>query len=425
MKKLFFCTVLAAAALFGDSQVMTVKTVHGRGRNADFRTAVNEALVQAMSQVAGVSLQDSRDSLLDSLLRSSRNNGTVVNVDEVSQTLKQTVQAKTKGHVLDYKITEERFDQELKLWYIEVDARVPGKYVIGRDPDNLRRMVVLPFRMIGDAATVYGEKLEPRQYCESIARSLNENLTHTRRFTMLDREFDSETTAELGRLDLENASPGDFGRFNQRLVTDYAVIGTVKVYSSPAAAAANPYTGTAGVSDGPFLEVSYRVILVPTTQLKWANTVTIPYSMAGGGGISAMMSTAAAAAANSICEEIIANIYPIRVTGKTQFELVLNQGGKNIRQGDAFGVFQTSAPVTDVTTGESLGGVEEMIAKAVITRVTPKMSYAQVVEGTPLEAIPVGAIVRRPTSLYVRGAPTGAASPVQAGPDGVKPPWKK
>ena len=377
-----------------------------------------------MSQVEGVSLQDARDTAMDSVRQQKRTNGTDNNIDEVRQSLKQTVKAETKGRVLSYDITVETYDKENGFWYIELDAKVPEKYVVGRDPDNLRRLVVMPFRAIGDAAEVYGAKIVPRQHCESIERALNENLTHTRRFSMLDREFNDETLAELGRLNLENASAGDFGRFQQLLATDYMVIGTVKLFNSPTAVS-NPYTGTVSAADGPFLEISYRVLLVPTSQLKWANTVIVPYSVAGGGGISAMMSAASAYAATAITEEIIANIYPVRVTAKTQFELVLNQGGKNIRQGDLFEVFMADEEVTDITTGESLGAVEELIAKVVITRVTPKMSYAQVVEGTPLDAIPLGSIVRRPATGACGGAATGAMSPVTPTVNGVIPPWQK
>ena len=104
-----------------------------------------------------------------------------------------------------------------------------------------------------------------------------DQLVQTRRFTMLDRAFDAETKAELSRLNLENASAGDLGRFQQLLVTDYMVIGTVKMYSSPGASY-NQWTGVTTQNDGPFLEVSYRVILVPTSQLKWAGTIIVPWA---------------------------------------------------------------------------------------------------------------------------------------------------
>ena len=427
MKKIMVSIfAVCGLALFAQlQQSNSIQTVHGKGRNADYRTAVYEALVMAASQVQGVSLQDSRDAFMDSMAQLRKTKSGDSDVSEIRESLKQSVSAKTKGRVLSYEITEERFEKELNLWYIELDAKVPGQYVVGLHPDNRRRLVVMPFRSLTGSVSIYGQDVMPDSSCEEFARRLNEDLTQTRRFTMLDREFNAETTAELGRLQLENASAGDFGRFQQLLVTDYMVIGTVKLFSSPAAVY-NQYTGTTTAPDGPFLEINYKVILVPTSQLKWAGTIIVPYSAAGGGTAETALTSAYVTAAQEVCHDIIDNIYPMRVTGKTTFELVLNQGGKNVVEGDLFDVFRQGEAIEDVSSHETLGSSEEMIARIRVTRVTPKMSYAVVVEGTPLGQIEVGAVVRRPQVGAMVGAGAGAASPVQVAPSGtVKPPWKK
>ena len=426
MKKTIL-SILAACgfAAFGQlQQSNSIKTVHGRGRNADYRTAVYEALVQAASQVQGVSLQDSRDAFMDSSSQLRKTKSGDSDVSEIRESLKQSVSAKTKGRVLSYEITEERFDKELNFWIIELDAKVPGQYTVGLPADNRRRMVVMPFRSLTDKVSVFGKTLQMDSTCETIAAALNEDLVQTRRFTMLDRAFDSETQAELSRLNLENASAGDLGRFQQLLVTDYMVIGTVKMYPSPAVTY-NQWTGTTTAKDGPFVEVKYRVILVPTSQLKWAGTVVVPYSACGGDTVDAALEAGMAAASQEVCHEIVDNIYPLRVTAKTTYELVLNQGGKNVREGAVYDVFRQGEVIVDVTSGETLGAPEEKIATIRVTRSDPKMSYAVVVEGTPLDQIPVGAVVRRPKDS-VGGVPAGAVSPVRVSPGGtVTAPWKK
>lgn len=386
-----------------------IEIVHGRGRNADYRLAIYEALVQAMSQVEGVSLQDSRDTTLSSFRQSKSVDfdGSKASIDEVKQSLQQAVSAQTKGKVLGYEVTSEIYDEELKIWCIEVDAKVAGQYIVGRDPNNLRRMVVAPFKGNGE-----------------IGMKLNDNLTHTRRFTMLDREFDKETMEELNRLYLENSSASDIGRFKQRLITDYMVIGSVTTFNHPGLIS-NPYTGSKKVADGPCMEVSYRVLLVPTSQLKWADSITIYYSELDYASMDIMLSEAAELAASRICEQIINNIYPIRVTEKTNFDLVLNQGGKNIKVGDIYDVYEEGEDIIDVTTGESLGGAEEMISRIQITRVNAKLSYARVIEGAAISEIPVGAIVRPSTSF--RNAPEETNPPPKkqiVHPNGgVKLPW--
>ena len=428
MKKAILLIFTACGLVsFGQrQQANSIQTVVGSGRNSDYRMAVYEALVQAVSQVQGVSLQDARDAFMDSSAQVKKTKTDNSDISEIRESLKQTVSAKTKGRVLSYRVTAEKYLTEMGLWFIELEAKVPGQYVVGLHPDNRRRMVVMPFRSLTDKVTVFGQTLQMSPASEEIAARLNEDLTHTRRFTMLDRAFDAETKAELSRLNLENASAGDFGRFQQLLVTDYMVIGTVKMFSSPGTSY-NQWTGVTTQNDGPFLEVSYRVILVPTSQLKWAGTVIVPYSACRGDSVDAAIASGMSVAAQEVCHDIVNNIYPIRVTAKMTYELVLNQGGKNIRAGEVFDVFRQGAAIIDVTSGETLGAPEEKIATIQITRSDPKLSYAVVAEGTPFDQIPVGSVVRRPKGPVGAGAPpAGATSPVTVSPDGtVTPPWKR
>ena len=421
--------ILAACGLASFAQIQqsnSIQTVVGSGHNSDYRTAVYEALVQAASQVQGVSLQDSRDAFVDSTAQVKKTKTDGSDISEIRESLKQSVSAKTKGRVLSYRVTAEKYMTEMGLWFIELEAKVPGQYTVGLPPDNRRRMVVMPFRSLTDKVGVFGQTLQMGTTCEEIAARLNENLTQTRRFTMLDRAFNAETSAELSRLNLENASAGDLGRFQQLLVTDYMVIGTVKVYSSPATSY-NQWTGVTTQNDGPFLEVSYRVILVPTSQLKWAGTIIVPYSACRGDSVDTALASGMSVAAREVSHDIVNNIYPTRVTGKTTYELVLNQGGTSVREGEMLDVFRQGEVIVDVTSGEPLGAPEEKIATIQVTRSDPKMSYAVVAEGTPLDQIPLGSVVRRAKGMPgAGGAPVGAVSPVQVSPAGtVTPPWKR
>lgn len=414
------CTTLCAEEAF--------KTVHGRGRNAVYGEAVNEALAQAMGQVQGAAVQYVKSSLDDYMLRVRQNaNGNTNDVDEVRQALKQTAKVDAKGYIASYDITQEIYNKDMGLWFIDVDAKVPGQYKL-EPSNNRRRMVVIPFRStVNNEVEVYGRKLVIRERSEEIARRLNDRLTQTRRFSMLDREFTEDTDAELSRLNMDNASPSDIVRRYQKLVTDYMVVGTFRIYDSPKAVH-NQFTGTSSIGDGPFLEVSYRVLIVPTSQLKWANTVTIPYSACAGTDVKEILAQGMEIAARTVANEIIDNIHPVRVTGKTAFELVLNQGGDNFSMGETLLAFRAGEPVIDVASGEPLGQAEEQIAQLRISRVTPQMSYAVWTAGTPLDKIPVGTIVRRPMNL-VGGAgapPAGMGSAVEVRPDGsVVQPWLK
>ncbi len=125
--------------------------------------------------------------------------------------------------------------------------------------------------------------------------------------------------------------------------------------------------------------------------------------------------------ASMLDHDIVDNIYPIRVTSKTSFELVLSKGGKEVQAGEMYDVFRQGEAIVDINTGEALGAPEEKIAVIQIARVDPKVSYAVVAEGTPLDLIPVGVVLRRQKSTQ-RTVPFGSATPVQKT---IVQPWKK
>ena len=136
--------ILAAIGLasFGQKQqVNSIQTVVGSGRNSDYRTAVYEALVQAVSQVQGVSLQDARDAFLDSSTQLKKTKTDNSDISELRESLKQTVSAKTKGRVLSYRVMAEKYMTEMGLWFIELEAKVPGQSPVGLPPDNRDQMV--------------------------------------------------------------------------------------------------------------------------------------------------------------------------------------------------------------------------------------------------------------------------------------------
>ncbi len=428
MKKFALLAVLFVCgfAVAQLQQSNSIQTVVGSGRNADYRTAVYEALVQAASQVQGVSLQDSRDAFMDSAMQAKvTSHSGEATVSEVRESLRQSVSATTRGRVLSYQITAEKYIEEMGLWFIELEAKVPGQYTVGLPVDNRRRMTVMPFRMLTSSVTLAGVEANLSQQCDEIAEDLNQDLTQTRRFSMLDRANDELVQRELARLNDVNSFAGDAGRSQQLLITDYMVTGTVKLFSEPGVVQ-NEYTGSVRRLDGPFVEVSYRVILVPTSQLKWAGKVVIPYSACYGSEPASMLSSGYAAASRAVCDEIVNNIYPLRVTAHMTYELVLNQGGSGIAEGDVYDVFRRGEYITDVSSGETLGAPEEMIARVRITRVDPKMSYAIVIEGTPMDQIEVGAVVRRPRAPMYGDDGAGVVSPVKILPGGaVKPPWAR
>lgn len=401
-------------AVFAEDEV-----VRSKGMGGSYRSAVGEALALALEQHDGLTVSTSETTKMwqTSDGKSVNENGSLDDRQklEMNDSIQKEVKNWAQGKISGFTVVSDRYDPATKKHVVEVDVRFPGAYKLGLDPENRRRMVIANFRPAnGDTISWYGQNESSAMWASTLADKLNERFAQTRKFTMIDRKFDAEVQDEIARLSDKNAAKGDVVRLGQRLGTDYMVVGDVK-FGTVQPPPVNPITGQAmPMPSQRFAEISYRVILAPTGQLKWADTVTLE---SGDFAASDMLSFVAATAdggAQRIVEAVMANLLPFEVVSRTAAgEIVIGEGGKSLAVGERLTVFALGEEVRDSRTGEVLDQVESPIATVQIVRVTPKLSYAQVIEGDAARIV-AGARVRRPQVLPASGMAPAVAVPPPA-----------
>ena len=398
MKNLIAILVaLVATVLFAEDKV-----VEATGMGSTYRAAVNEALITALEKTEGVTVSASMRSQMESVEASVSSSDGDSDRVAVNDSITKGLEKVANGKILGYDVVSEDFDPTTKKYTVQLSVRMPGAYVVGLDPSNRRRMAVVPFRVAtGDSISWFGKSESSAAWAKTLADKMNERLTQTRKFTMVDRKFDSEVNAELARLSGANASKADAERLNQKLGTDYLIVGEVK-FSPVAAPGVNPLTGQAlPMTSQRFAEVSYRVLLAPTGQLKWTDTVVVDALDYPAGDIQTFVSMTAEAVAAEAVDGIMGNILPLEIVGKTPSGLLLiGEGGKSLDVGERFTVFALGEVATDTRTGEELDEIEDAVGTVEIVRVTSKMSYAKVVEGEA-KLMVVGSRLRRPEVVKV------------------------
>ena len=400
--KRFAVACLAFAAL---SAVLAGEdVVRAKGTGGSYRAAISEALMVALEQHDGMTVSSSEITKMwqNSDATSVSDNGQVDDKGklEMNDSISKEIKNVSQGKINGFSVVSDTYDAVARKYRVEVDVRFPGKYVMGDDPDLRRRMVVANFRSAsGDTFSWNGRNESTAMWAATVADKLNERFTQTRKFTMIDRKFDAGVQDEIARLSDKNAAKGDIVRLGQRLGTDYMVVGDVK-FGAVRPSGVNPITGQAlpAVSQR-FAEISYRVILAPTGQLKWADTVTVDSGDVPAGDMLSFVSASADLAARRIVEVVMANLLPFEVVGRNGAgEIVIGEGGKSLSAGERLTVFVLGEEVKDSRTGEVLDQVEEPVATVEIVRVTPKLSYAQVIEGDAAKVV-AGARARRPQVL--------------------------
>ena len=118
--------------------------------------------------------------------------------------------------------------------------------------------------------------------------------------------------------------------------------------------------------------ITIRLIDVATTQIKFADT----YEKTTGTSIEKL----ADQLASKIGQIVLGSVYPIRIVNASSSQVVLGQGGKTVKSGDFFKVYQLGKKLVDPYTKESLGREEIEVAVIQINNVKSKTSDAKILE---------------------------------------------
>ena len=317
------------------------------------------------------------------------------------------------GTIAGYDVLSDKYDETTHQYTVELEVQMDGQYIVGDDPNILRRMVVSKFDSNTSSISFMGVNLSTSMWIESLENKLNDHITQTRKFTMLDRKNDDAIEKELARAKDQNASLRDFRpRLNQKLATDYLVVGKVN-FRNVGQLQLDPYTKKPLPNQNlTMAEVNYRVLLAATGQLKWANTITISAWSAfeqvqnvASSSVEDIVSATAEQAATQISDEIMSSILPfIVVTVTPNNTIVISEGGKSLAVGEQLNAYKLYPPAKDPRTGAFLDEIEEEAGVVEITRVTEKQSYAKLISGKAN----VGYRLRRPTATI-----QGSTAPAQ------------
>ncbi len=313
--------------------------------------------------------------------------------------IKKNIFAKSKGFVKKYNIIDTH--KTNNQWKITLLVFIPKYKTPGISPHNRRKIAIIPFRTTKSSYNFSGGHIASSEISRQFTQKLVTEMTQTRRFTVLDREYMKEFLQEKNIVLSADAPVAEQIKIGEVLGVDYLLIGTI----SEANLKRTPYTiqvtGETGYDYNASFFADYRIVVMATRQIKWSESVTLSMDDSE---IKKMVPTLKAGQiqqalltkiAKNIVNRAMANIYPLRVVRvQANGEIILNQGGITVKNGEILDVFSNGEKVIDPYTGESLGASESWIASIKISRVIPKMSYARVVKGE-YSLIQNGSICRR------------------------------
>lgn len=351
---------------------ITYVEINAKGKAESYEIALKKALKEAISKVNGVTLKT--ESVLETIDKSlTTNEGSSASM---GRDLKEKISEKSGGSIKSFDILKE-YEDANGLQVVEIRATV-AKYKLSKTA-NRKRMAIVPFRVNLNEISIFGKR--GFDDADNLIKFINQEFTNyfvqTRKFTILDREFDKEIAAELMNLD-NSEKIEDQVKIGQKLFADYIIVGRLDFLVLEKIEKKFLTSDKILKKEIGTLNFSYRVIDVPTGQIKYSSKVALEVDIKKQTQPIPYLFNLIAQEAGL---EIMYAIYPILVEKIEDDLLYLGQGGNQIKVDDNFTIYErTDSKIKDTYTGETLGNVEKVVGKATIIDSNAKFSVAQIIE---------------------------------------------
>ena len=351
---------------------ITYVEINAKGKAESYEIALKKALKEAISKVNGVTLKT--ESVLETIDKSlTTNEGSSASM---GRDLKEKISEKSGGSIKSFDILKE-YEDANGLQVVEIRATV-AKYKLSKTA-NRKRMAIVPFRVNLNEISIFGKR--GFDDADNLIKFINQEFTNyfvqTRKFTILDREFDKEIAAELMNLD-NSVKIEDQVKIGQKLFADYIIVGRLDFLVLEKIEKKFLTSDKILKKEIGTLNFSYRVIDVPTGQIKYSSKVALEVDIKKQTQPIPYLFNLTAQKAGL---EIMYAIYPILVEKIEDDLLYLGQGGNQIKVDDNFTIYErTDSKIKDTYTGETLGNVEKVVGKATIIDSNAKFSVAQITE---------------------------------------------
>ncbi|CAM3515763.1 CsgG/HfaB family protein [Campylobacter upsaliensis] len=365
--KILFLSLFLSLSL--NAKVVTstnTKSSTGEGVGLTREEAINNAIIEAVGKMGGVNINSLRKS--NSSVFSNGLDTTIQ--DHYSEQISKA----TKGRVDSYEINSIEQDENGKYManVTIFKTTTTKKYQApGLSADNRRSI------------SVFDSTPDPtkRGIGAALQQKITTNLLQSRKFNVLDRDSNGYYEMEKALIQSGNAAKDEIYKLKNVLGTDYILLFSISALDGKQKT--SNLTGKSKMEAE--VVIDYRVLLFATRQIKFANTLSTKVALKDDS-----LSTneqVLGQIARQISNDILNAIYPLKVAGVENGEIIFSQ---SLNQGDVYECFSLGKAIKDSYTKETTGRIETKSGSMEVTRSTPKLSYAKITEGS----VKVGDICR-------------------------------
>lgn len=365
MKKLGLLFIFLLFSL--NAQVLTsttVKTSSGSGVGVTREEAVNNAIIEAIGKIQGVKVKNSKiisTALINNELK-----------DSYSSQISHYTNGKADSfHIDSITQVDGRYEADVTIRKISSSKsyKTPGL-----DPNNRRKMAIMPVFSDKDEFRVLNSKIDRDEVTKPLNQDILKSITNSRKFTVLDRITNKKIYAlEEKLISSPQAAKDEALKLGNVLGADYLLLTNIADF--------NIVEGKSDLTTSSKklqARVEFRVLMMATREVKFADVVNISLNT-NNHSLESLIANFSSKVADEINFKIINSIYPIIISDVTNGNVIISQ---NLNIDEIYEVFHLGDKIVDPYTKEAVGRSETYTGKIQIVRQSPKISYAKVIDGS-------------------------------------------
>ncbi|MBV1874072.1 MAG: CsgG/HfaB family protein [Gammaproteobacteria bacterium] len=358
------------------------------GYGETYQEALSSALLEAVRQVRGLEVGTEK-ALKTIIIQSTGSQGhTLVGKEEIAS----DIYTKSKGSIKTYEVIEtHKPTKKGAPWQVVTLVTVPV-YKESMRNDTRRTIAVLPFEILSTRITTYQANLALSNITERIADTITSELNQSRKFAVLNRSFEKQFGKERMLIGSDKVSSAEAGRLGRKLGADFIVLG--KIYQLSFNKNSADHYGMSSNQIEARINLFYTVIEAATEKVMWSDTLTYKHKSSNEDEVTAQFISGLS---SMIVTNILDVIYPVKIMKLSGEQyILLNQGGKRLKEGLIMEVYSAGESIPDPDTGMLIKTDGEKVAELEVTQVKPKYSIAKLrPESGNYSNLKLNAITRR------------------------------
>ncbi|WP_139471014.1 hypothetical protein [Campylobacter armoricus] len=321
----------------------------GEGVGVTRDEAVNNAIIEAIGKLNGVSIDSVKEVFINIDSDSKKTN--------IKDNYKEELLKVTKGKIDTYEINNiEQNDKGYTASVTVFKTTISKKYQTPGLNSNNRRNI-----------TIFSTSSSYKELSNILQQKIITNLIQSRKFNVLDRDSKGYYDMEKALIKSPDAYKDEIYKLKNVLATDYILLFNVGGVDLK----------TKGSRNKIDVVVDYRVLLFATRQIKFSNTLTMSASIKGDSLVAS--EKLSEKIAKKISDDILNAIYPLKIAQVSNNEVVFSQ---TLSNDEIYECYSLGEVIKDVYTKENTARIETKSGKVQIIRSTPKLSYAKILEGS-------------------------------------------